>query len=147
LDGLIRRLGEILEETGAADQAVFISFDHPVLLALRKRFPGIRTEGITHARHADIVAVARAADLDSVSIELNMFRPEDGEALHRAGVAVRVHLDRPASYARFAALGLDLLADLRTWLANGTIDTLSGDDVAFLASVVAESAPADTVAA
>ena len=147
VERLMNRLGEIVAETGGADDAVFISFDHTALLALKKRFPELRTEGITHARHADIVAVARSAELDSVSFELNMFQPEDGEALHWAGVAVRVHLDRPQFYARFTALGLDLLADLRTWLADGTIDTISGDDVAFLASLVAESAPADTIAA
>jgi len=147
VERLMNRLGEIVAETGGADDAIFISFDHTVLVALKKRFPELRTEGIPHARHADIVAVARSAELDSVSIELDMFQPEDGEALHRAGVAVRVHLHRPQYYARFASLGLDLLAGLRTALAEGKIDTVSGDDVAFLASLVAESAPADTVAA
>jgi glycerophosphoryl diester phosphodiesterase len=97
--------------------------------------PGIRTEGITHARHADIVGVARAARLDSVSIEHQMFAPEDGAALHKAGVAVRFHLQRPAYYSRYAALGVDLLAAVPGYMAEGGIDTVSGDDVSFLAGL------------
>jgi glycerophosphoryl diester phosphodiesterase len=139
LDRLVPRLAEIIEETNAGEQAIFISFDHVFLRALKEKLPHIRTEGIVHARHADIVGVARAASLDSVSVEHMMFRPEDGEALHRAGVAVRFHLQRPEEYARYAAVGIDLLADVRRWIAAGTIDTISGDDVAFLAGMVASS--------
>jgi len=61
-----------------------------------------------------------------------MFRAEDGQALHRAGVAVRFHMQRPAYYARYAAAGIDLVADARRWIAGGLVDTVSGDDVAFL---------------
>ncbi len=140
LGGLVERLGDVLDETDAGDIAVFISFDHAFLKSLKEQLPGIRTEGITHARHADIVGVARAAGLDSVSIEHMMFRPEDGEALHEAGVSVRFHLQRPEEYARYAAAGIDLLADVRAWLAQGVIDTISGGDVAFLADLVRQSA-------
>lgn len=139
LDRLVPRLAEIIDETNADDQAIFISFDHVFLKSLKERLPHIRTEGIVHARHADLVGVARAASLDSVSVEHMMYQPEDGEALHRAGIAVRFHLQRPEKYARYAAVGIDLLADVRRWIASGVIDTISGDDVAFLAEMVAES--------
>jgi glycerophosphoryl diester phosphodiesterase len=137
---LIDRLEGVLEETGAADGAIFISFDHVVLRQLKKRLAGIRTEGILHARHADIVSVARAADLDAVSIEHMMFRPEDGEALHDAGIAVRFHLQRPEEYSRYSAAGVDLLAGVRGWIRDGAIDTISGDDVVFLRGLVDQSA-------
>jgi len=138
-DRLVERLGEILGESDAAEQAVFISFDHVFLKSLKAKLPRIRTEGITHARHADIVGVARTANLDSLSIEQAMFHPEEGEALHQAGVSVRFHLQRPEEYARYAGLGLDLLADVREWIGAGLIDTISGDDVAFLAGLVEQS--------
>lgn len=137
IGGLVGRLAEMVRETDVADRAVFISFDHAFLKGLKERLPGIRTEGITHARHADLAAVARAADLDSVSVEHMMFSPADARALHAIGVAVRLHFQRPEEYARFAAAGLDLLAEVRPWLAAGLIDTISGDDVAFLAAMVA----------
>ena len=130
---------QIVAETGVADEAVFISFDHTVPQSLKERLPGIRTEGITHARHADIVAVARAADLDSVSIEHMMFRPEDGaRAASKPASSVRLHLA--------AARGVRPLRrsrprpprpELRAWLADGVVDTISGDDVAFLAELAA----------
>ena len=132
-DRLVEALAAYLAENDVADDAVFISFDHGFLKSLKARIPGIRTEGITHARHADIVAVARAADLDSVSIEQAMFRPEDGAALHAAGIAVRLHLQRPEEYEPYADAGIDLLSPVRAWIEAGVVDTISGDDVAFLA--------------
>jgi glycerophosphoryl diester phosphodiesterase len=94
---LVARLEKVIEETGANDQAIFISFDHVVLRDLKERLPGIRTEGIVHARHADVAAVARAANLDSVSIEHMMFQPEDGEALHRQGLRCAATSSAPTS--------------------------------------------------
>lgn len=139
LPRLTDRLAEILEKADTADSAIFISFDHVVLRQLKERLPAIRTEGIVHARHADVITVARAANLDCVAVDHNMFRPEDGKALHEAGVAVRVHLERPNTYDRYSKLGVDLLADVRASLADGIIDTISGDDVAFLAKLVSMS--------
>lgn len=132
LDGVVDRLSDLIATAGFNERAILISFDHAFLRSAKHRLPGIRTEGIVHARHADIAGVARAADLDSVSIEHMMFRPEDGDALHQAGVAVRLHFQRPAFYDRYAAAGIALLPDVRKWIADGVIDTISGDDVAFL---------------
>jgi glycerophosphoryl diester phosphodiesterase len=144
---LVSKLGQVLAETGGADELIMISFDHVFLKGLKERLPGIRTEGIVHARHADLAGVARAANLDSVSVEHMMFQPEDGEALHRAGVAVRFHLQRPDEYARYAAVGIDLLSEPRRWIADGVIDTISGDDVAFLARLAAQPATAARMSA
>lgn len=135
LDGVVDRLSDLIETASFNEHAILISFDHAFLKSAKHRLPGLRTEGIVHARHADIAGVARAAGLDSVSIEHMMFRPEDGDALHRAGVAVRFHLQRPAYYDRYAAAGIDLLSGPRQWIADGVIDTISGDDVAFLAGL------------
>jgi glycerophosphoryl diester phosphodiesterase len=131
-EGVIDRLAALIDTAGFNQTAILISFDHAFLKDAKRRLPGLRTEGIVHARHADIAAVAEAAGLDSVSIEHMMFRAEDGQALHRAGVAVRFHMQRPAYYTRYAAAGIDLVADARRWIAGGLVDTVSGDDVAFL---------------
>ena len=141
------RLAEVLGETNGNEVAIFISFDHVVLKRLKERIPAIRTEGIVHARHADIVRVAQSANLDCIAVDYDMFRPEDGRALHDAGVAVRVHLERPAVYERYLAGGVDLLASARASLAEGIIDTLSGDDVAFLAALTEPATAKRPVAA
>jgi glycerophosphoryl diester phosphodiesterase len=139
LDGALDRLEALIENTGFNQTAILISFDHAFLKRAKDRLAGIRTEGIVHARHADIAAVASAAALDSVSIEHMMFRPEDGDALHEAGVAVRFHLQQPAWYEPYAAAGIDLLADVPRWISAGVIDTVSGDDVVFLAGLAREA--------
>jgi len=139
VDRFLERLDDVLTDTAGHGQVIVISFDHMVLKHAKARIPGLRTEGITHARHADIVGVARAAGLDSVSIEHMMFRPEDAEALHAAGVAIRLHVQRPEWFTRELALGLDHRPQLGAWLGAGLADSLSGDDVAWLAALVAEN--------
>src|SRR5258706_256063 len=71
-DTMIERLGDLLTSENAVDDVLVISFDHVSLVRLRSRFPAIRTELITHARHADPVAVAQRAEAASVAIEWNM---------------------------------------------------------------------------
>jgi glycerophosphoryl diester phosphodiesterase len=126
----------LLEATGMADRVLVISFDHVVLKRAVERHPGLRTEAITHARHADIVAVVKACRASSVSIELEMFHPDDGKALHDAGLSNRVHVPRPEQLAEYWRAGRDLLPNLGQWIADGLIDTISGDDVPFIAGLV-----------
>lgn len=144
IDRLLERLAALLEETGALDDVILISFDHVDLKRAKEVIPGLRTEGITHARHADPVAVARAAHLDSLSIELDRFHPDDARTLHAAGIALRCHIPPPDQLAHDRQYGIDPLPDLRSWLSAGLIDTLSGDDVAFLKDLVASSPPRPT---
>jgi hypothetical protein len=101
-----------------------------------ERHPGLRTEAITHARHADIVGVLRSCGASAVSIELEMFRPDDARALHEAGCSIRVHVPRPEQLAEYWRGGRDPLPDLVQWIAEGLIDTVSGDDVPFIARLV-----------
>lgn len=138
-DRLVARLAGILAGTDLADHAVFAGADHVALRALKTRLPAVRTEGLLAARHADPVGVARAARLDAVSVGHLMFRPEDGAALHAAGIAVRLRLQRPEDYARHARAGIDLLAGVRDWVGGGAVDSVSGDDVGWLAALVARS--------
>jgi glycerophosphoryl diester phosphodiesterase len=139
VDRLLQRLGEVLAETGGIDQVIVISFDHKVLLRAKAIVPALKTEGITHAAHADIVHVARSARLDSVSIEHLMFRPDDAEALHAAGVAIRLHLQAPRWFERQEQFGIDHRPEIGRWLRAGLVDSLSGDDVAYLARLVADN--------
>ncbi len=133
---LIERLGELLERSQAYDQTIFISFDHTVLHHLKLELPNIRTEAITHERFVNPVTVLSNARVDSVSIELEMFHPEDARAIHEAGIAIRLHLPRPKTLEHFKQLGKDVEPLLGEWLEAGLIDTLSGDDVGYLGALV-----------
>jgi glycerophosphoryl diester phosphodiesterase len=135
-DLAVDRVASLVAATGTADRAVLISFDHVVLKQAVERHPGIRAEAITHARHADIVGVLRACGASSVSIELDMFHPDDAQALHAAGCSNRVSIPRPEQLAEYWRGGRDLLPKIVDWLADGMIDALSGDDVPFIAKLV-----------
>src|SRR5690606_10077395 len=60
VDAMLARFGGVLRASGAEDEVVLPSFDQRSMLLAKERIPGIRTEIITHARHVDIVAIARA---------------------------------------------------------------------------------------
>jgi hypothetical protein len=108
-----------------------------VLKRAAERHPGLRTEAITHARHADLLGVLRSCGASSVSIELEMFGPDDARALHDAGFSNRVHLPRPDELAAYWRG--DVVPSVLEWIAEGLIDSVSGDDVPFLAGLVARA--------
>ena len=136
-DLAVDRVAALLEATGTADRVIVISFDHVVLKRAVERHPGLRTEAITHARHADLVGVLRACGASSVSIELDMFHPDDGEGAARC----RTFQPRASAAARGACRILARRARLvppTSWNGSptGLIDTISGDDVPFIARLV-----------
>src|SRR5215468_6295622 len=54
-DLVVDRVAELVEATGTTDWVTVISFDHVLLKRAAARHPGIATQAITHARHAEIV--------------------------------------------------------------------------------------------
>jgi glycerophosphoryl diester phosphodiesterase len=132
----VDRIVELLRTTATADRVIVISFDHVELKRAVERYPELRTEAITHARHADLIGVLKACGASSVSIELDMFRGEDGMLLHGAGFSNRVHVPRPDMLAEYWRGGRDPLPALVRAIADGLIDTISGDDVPFIAGLV-----------
>ena len=85
--------------------------------------------------------MARRAGAASVAMEWNMFHPDDAEALHAAGIAVRVTLPRPEVLERRRHLGLHDGPAIAAALEGGLIDILAGDDAAWLAALVARHGP------
>jgi glycerophosphoryl diester phosphodiesterase len=135
-DVMLGRLGEFITAEKAEQDLLVISFDHVSLVQLKARFPQLRTEIITHARHADPVAVARSVGAVSVSIEWNMFHPDDARALHEAGIAVRVSIPRPERFALWQAYGFHDEVRVLEQLAAGNIDVLLSDDASFVRRLV-----------
>jgi len=134
----LNAFAEALAETVAddLDRVMMISFDHANLRDIKRRIPGIRTGGIVHERFPDPVAVARAADLDELCIDLDVFDPADARELHRAGISIRCHAYKPEKIEAAERAGLGWTRNLEAWLTEGLIDTLSGDDVAWVNRIV-----------
>jgi glycerophosphoryl diester phosphodiesterase len=133
---LIERLALVLAQMGSVGDVLVISFDHPSLVSARARISGLRTELITHARHVDPVAMAHRVGAASVAFEWDMYHPDDADALHGAGVAVRVTIPSPAKLAQLLGLGFDAAAEIRQAVRGGLVDILSGDDVQQLTTFV-----------
>jgi glycerophosphoryl diester phosphodiesterase len=127
-DRLIERLGQVLAAQHAENDVLAISFDHPSLVRLRQKFPAVRTEIITHARHCDPAGLARKVGAASVAIEWDMFHPDDARALHASGIATRVTIPRPDKVALRRNYGLDPTVLIAAALSEGLIDVLAGDD-------------------
>jgi glycerophosphoryl diester phosphodiesterase len=140
-DALIARLAGLLEDTGSIDWFVAISFDHQQLAKAKIAIPGLRTEGITHARHVDPGGFVARAGVDSVSVEAGRFRAEDGRAIHATGVAIRCHLPVPDKIAKLEKYGRDLRSVVGNWVSEGVVDIISGDDVGYLRMLVDEYRP------
>lgn len=138
----VERIAELLDATGTIERVLVLSFDHVVLKRMVEAHPAVRTEAITHARHADIIGVLSACGARSVSVELDMFHPDDGHTLHAAGLSNRVHLPRPEKLEPWWRGGRDYLPRIVDWLAAGAIDTLSGDDVPLLTMLVEKAGKA-----
>jgi glycerophosphoryl diester phosphodiesterase len=139
LDGYIAALARVLVDPADRERVMMISFDHASLAAAKKAIPGLKTGGIVHERYGDPVAVAKSTDLDQLCIDLDVFNPADAAALHAAGISIRCHAYRPRAFADADRAGLDWRGLLTRSLKAGLIDTLSGDDVAWLRTFVDEA--------
>lgn len=134
LDSYAGALRDTLTDPADFERVMMISFDHASLRDLKAKIPGLKTGGIAHERYGDPLAIARSADLDQLCIDLSVYRIADAEKLHAAGLSIRCHAYRPEVFARGLAAGLPWDRTLADALRNGLIDTLSGDDVAWLRS-------------
>ena len=65
-----------------------------------------------------------------------MFHPDDAKALHDAGFSIRLNLPRSEALAGYRQGGRNIVPAVVQWIAEGLIDTVSGDDVPFLARLI-----------
>lgn len=104
---------------------VFCSFDHRQLLALKQEIPSVRTMGIAHGRPVGMLALARSARPDGLSVQAPAMADCDIEELHDAGLALSCYcpINEPV-YVTEASLG-----KLREWWRRGVIDMVTVDDI------------------
>ncbi len=139
LEAYYSALALVLADEADRGRVMMISFDHASLKEVKSRIPGLRTGGIVHERFSDPVDVARMSDLDELCIDLDVFDPSHAEALHAAGISIRCHAYKPRTWEMAGQAGLDWDQRLPEWLRSGLVDTLSGDDVRWLADFVGKS--------
>jgi glycerophosphoryl diester phosphodiesterase len=123
LPSLVEPVAAELERAGLVEQTLVLSFDHPALLAMKRRLPRIRTAITYEGRLADPVAAARAVGADVVWPESRFLLREDVENLQQAGLAVGCEAHDLLGVRRFLEWGLDFvemddLATLMRYLAD-----------------------------
>jgi len=138
LDGYIGALAKLLADPADRARLMMISFDHVSLAAVKRAIPDLKTGGIAHERYGDPVALCRSTNLDQLCIDLAVFEAEDAEALQAAGITIRCHAYKPQRLEEDTRAGVDWRTPLASALRAGLIDTLSGDDVAWLRTFVDE---------
>lgn len=139
LDGYIRELKKIAADPANLERMMMISFDHASLKRIKEEIPGILTGGIAHERYGDPLAVVKSANLDELCIDLAVFDLDDARRLKAEGIAIRCHAYAPKKFEAALRDGLDWTETLKTAFAERLIDTLSGDDVAWLRRFVEEN--------
>lgn len=144
-DTYVKVLKGLVGEPDILERVMMISFDHVSLKAIKQKIPGIKTGGIVHERFGDPIAVARSADLDELCIDLAVFNLEDAARLQDEGIAIRCHAYKPERFANAMRAGLNWAPMLKTALDKNLIDTLSGDDVAWLGKFVRENTKANNL--
>lgn len=136
LPGIADALARALADPSDRARVMLLSFDHAWLGTLKTRLPEVLTAGIVHARYGDPLALARSAHLDQLSIDLAVFDPDQAKTLRDAGLSLRCHAYAPTRIDAMERAGLAPVPFLKDCLRAGIIDTLSGDDVNWLARLV-----------
>ncbi len=109
LPSLVEPVAAALELAEMVDQTLVLSFDHPALIAMKERLPGIRTCITYDGRLADTVGAARAARADAVWPSC-AFLVQDGiDELHRAGLAVGCEGHTIAEALRLVEWGVEMV--------------------------------------
>jgi glycerophosphoryl diester phosphodiesterase len=109
LPSLVEPVAAALERAGLVDQTLVLCFDHPSLLAMKRRLPSIQTAITYEGRLVDPVGAARAAEADVVWPSSGYLLREDVEMLHAAGFAVGCEVHAPAQIDQFLDWGLDFI--------------------------------------
>ncbi|MBL0867756.1 phosphodiesterase [Pectobacterium carotovorum] len=126
---LFPKLIKLIDELDCADLLQFSSFDYVQLRAVKAAIPDVPTVGLMHSRLIDPAALARQANLDAMSIEIDRFARGEARQLHDEGFAAFLYL--PGSYHQdLQEHAVDIEVQIVQWIREGQLDQLLGDDVA-----------------
>ncbi len=105
--GIAGRVASVIR--ASAHRAVSVSsFDHTVLVAMKKEMPALETAVLYFARPVDPVRLARDAGATVLHPHWTMLAPDTVAAAHAAGLRVEVWVaDEPEDLRRMVAIGPD----------------------------------------
>jgi glycerophosphoryl diester phosphodiesterase len=108
-DHFARLVVDLLQEHDFTDRTIVLSFDHPLLRAVRALAPALRSMPLVD-ENADLAALARREEASWVGARHGHLSATSVEALHGAGVKVFAWTaNTPRDQDRLAALGVDAL--------------------------------------
>lgn len=106
---LARLVVDLLQEHSFEDRTIVLSFDHPLLRAVRALAPSLRSMPLVD-RKVDLAALARREEAGWVGARYDHLTAASVEALHAAGARVFAWTANAArDQDRLAALGVDAL--------------------------------------
>ena len=108
-DLFARLVVDLLRDHGFEDRTIVLSFDHPLLRAVRSLAPALRSMPLVD-QNVDLAALARREEASWVGPRHGRLTAASVEALHAAGVKVFAWTaNTPRDQDRLAALGVDAL--------------------------------------
>ena len=138
-DEVFPRLKAVVDDMKAYDLLQFSAFDFTLLKELKAYIPQVPTVGLSHSILIDPAAPALDAGVDAVNLEILNFPSMECVKLHRAGIAVFLHIPVGEMLDRYAAYGWNMRKDIVGWIRDGHLDQVISNDVAAVKSVWLEA--------
>lgn len=104
------RILERVERAGATARVLLAGWDHMGLLWAKRHQPQIATRAFLRGNPLDLVAVARRAEVDAISLSYDLIDRADVEALHEAGIAVMLAEMWEPNFRYPVELGVDMVS-------------------------------------
>lgn len=105
----LQKIIEIIENEGWLDHTIFISFDLPNMINMRKKLPHQKLQYLLEAFTPDLIQILLENQLD-LDIYYQALTRDNVEMLHAAGIEINVWtVDRPEDAARLAEYGVDYI--------------------------------------
>jgi glycerophosphoryl diester phosphodiesterase len=85
--GLTQEVVRLLERTNTRENVILLFIDHPELFQIKLAYPELTVRALVSGRLMNYHDYLQSIRADCVSLIYGMFRPEDVEEIHAAGVA------------------------------------------------------------
>ena len=85
---LTKEVVRLLERTDTKDNALLLFFDHEELSQVKLAQPELKVRALSRGRFVDYADYLKNIGADCATLAYDLFRPDDIEKLHSAGIAI-----------------------------------------------------------